>query len=88
MTLLRLVGFVGLAGLAIPLHAASAAAQEGPTCRQVRPGLVRCTATEISGHTPSSFYLLSRSPLHISPTALRPPDSLRAIRRSVRIRPF
>ncbi|HJL14023.1 MAG TPA: hypothetical protein RMH99_00135 [Sandaracinaceae bacterium LLY-WYZ-13_1] len=74
--------------LAAGALAAPAAAQDDPTCREVRPGLVRCTETNVHGRQPAGWVLLGRSRVRWEPPALERRDARGAVVRSVRRAPF
>jgi len=73
---------------ALTFSAGLASAQDTPgACRQVRPGRVECAPINVVGHTPNSFYLLSRSRVEYRPPTLRR-ELVGEVRRSVRRSPF
>ena len=79
---------IALALFALPVAPGVAAAQDGPVCHTVRPGLIECTETEIYGRGPRTFYVLSRTRDVYELPELRRMDMTREVGRSVRRAPF
>lgn len=76
-----------IAALTLPTALASAQDTGRDNCRQVRPGRVECAPVSVTGRTPPSFYLLSRSRFRYESPPLRR-ELVDGVRRTVRRSPF